>query len=279
MKILFFILVLTLPKRFCSYSNFDTKSSHLLDDEWELFKHEHNKLYSNHFDHETHELKRRLIWETNMKKINLHNIEYAHGKRGHLLKMNALGDLTHEEFIQRNGFLPLNVNHTNKHTVQARYKRYMSNPPISIDWRTRGRGYFCINLFFYSFAGMLLILFFLFLKVTSVKDQGQCGSCWAFSAIASLEGQFARSSNRLLSLSAQNIIDCAKSGSFLDKNGVIQPIPSGYYNNFSYTALGCGGGNYDAGFQYYQYNGVELNSDYPYVAQVIFLKFYLSLSQ
>ncbi len=87
--------------------------------------------------------------------------------------------------------------------------------------------------------------------------------------IASLEGQFARMSNRLMTLSPQNIIDCAKSGSFIDRNGVVQPIPSGYFNNFVYTALGCRGGNFDAGFQYYKYNGVKLETDYPYTAQVI----------
>lgn len=89
--------------------------------------------------------------------------------------------------------------------------------------------------------------------------------------IASLEGQFARMSNRLMTLSPQNIVDCAKTGSFIDRNGVVQPVPSGYFNNFVYTAQGCRGGNFDAGFQYYKYNGVKLDTDYPYTAQVIYI--------
>jgi cathepsin L len=45
--------------------------------------------------------------------------------------------------------------------------------------------------------------------VKPVKDQGECGSCYAFSAVASIKGQHFKASGKLFSLSEQNIIDCS----------------------------------------------------------------------
>merc|ERR1712146_84425 len=88
----------------------------------------------------------------------------------------------------------------------------------SVDWRTKG-------------------------AVTAVKNQGQCGSCWAFSTVGGLEGAWQIGTGTLTSMSEQQLVDCSKA------------------NN------GCGGGNMETGFQYQEGVNVATESSYPYTAR------------
>ena len=83
--------------------------------------------------------------------------------------------------------------------------------------------------------------------VTPVKDQGQCGSCWAFSAIGTAEGAISIASGYPISLSEQELLDC-------DANDDA-----------------CNGGNPYLGLEYLiQKGGINTEADYPYEARQYF---------
>ncbi|EAR89598.3 papain family cysteine protease (macronuclear) [Tetrahymena thermophila SB210] len=76
--------------------------------------------------------------------------------------------------------------------------------------------------------------------VTPVKNQGQCGSCWAFSTVGGLEGAYAIATGNLTSFSEQQIVDCSKANA------------------------GCNGGDLPPAYKYVVQNGIETEADYPY---------------
>ena len=152
-----------------------------------------------------------------MEYIQRHNAEAATGRHAFTLAMNKFGDLTSVEFARLyNGF-----NATQKLTNSKPNAVFTYNPnvkvPDSIDWRTQG-------------------------YVTPVKDQGQCGSCWAFSTTGSLEGQHFKATGQLVSLSEQNLVDCSQ----------------------AQGNMGCNGGLMDQAFTYIKVNnGIDTEASYP----------------
>ncbi|KAL0127154.1 hypothetical protein PUN28_005438 [Cardiocondyla obscurior] len=189
----------------------------ILDAEWFIFKTHHKKIYKSSVE----EGYRMKIFLDNKRKISEHNRKYETKEVSYKLGINKYGDMLHHEFINTlNGFNK-SVSPW-KESVGATYiPPAHVELPKQVDWRKHG-------------------------AVTAVKDQGHCGSCWAFSTTGALEGQHFRRSGILVSLSEQNLVDCS----------------SKYGNN------GCNGGLMDNAFQYVKDNkGVDTEKSYPYEAE------------
>jgi len=187
-----------------------------LNEQWKLWKNVNNKRYG-----DAQEQVRRDIWETNLKIVQDHNIQADLGVHSYYLGMNKFADLTITEFVKMmNGY-----NATLRGQRNQNRRVHTRNPnvplPDTVDWRDKG-------------------------YVTEIKDQGQCGSCWAFSSTGALEGQHFKATGKLVSLSEQNLVDCStKQGN-----------------------MGCNGGLMDQAFDYIkENNGIDTEVSYPYEAK------------
>ncbi|ESO95452.1 hypothetical protein LOTGIDRAFT_117223 [Lottia gigantea] len=150
------------------------------DEEWEFFKSQHSKMYSDDSYTETY---RRSVWEKNLQFINSHNMQADNGMHSYRLGMNHLGDMTREEINKMlNGYTMKTTNSTGATFMPP---SNLGDLPTTVDWRKEG-------------------------YVTPIKDQKQCGSCWSFSATGSLEGQHFKKTGQLVSLSEQNLVDCSR---------------------------------------------------------------------
>lgn len=183
-------------------------------DEWKQFtnfQERFRKRYENIQELET----RFQIFCTNLRNIILHNLDYT---QNFTMDINQFTDLTPQEFKdQYVGGLKAEVGSYGCKTFSSS----AFGTPSSIDWRQKG-------------------------AVTSVKDQGQCGSCWAFSSTGAVEGAWAISTGKLVDLSEQELVDCA--------------------TGISYGSHGCNGGQMEGAFKFIIENGQCLASSYPYTS-------------
>ncbi|KAI4376491.1 hypothetical protein MLD38_014247 [Melastoma candidum] len=153
------------------------------------------------------------IYKENLKLIRETN------RRGlpYTLAVNKFADWSWEEFQRHR----LGAAQNCSATLKGNHRLTGTTHPGIKDWRENG-------------------------IVSPVKDQGHCGSCWTFSTTGALEAAYHQAFGKGISLSEQQLVDCA-----------------GAFNNF-----GCNGGLPSQAFEYIKYNGgLDTEEAYPYTAK------------
>ncbi|XP_065226287.1 cathepsin L isoform X2 [Planococcus citri] len=164
--------------------------------------------YNKQYESEEEKQRRFHIFRGNMKKIQMLN----EGEQGTAeYGVNEFADLSKSEFTQY--YLGLKPNGDN---IEKQASIPNVRIPSEFDWRTHN-------------------------AVTPVKNQGMCGSCWAFSVTGNIEGQYAIKHKNLVSLSEQELVDCDTEDN------------------------GCGGGYMTTAYHAIEkIGGLEQEKDYPY---------------
>lgn len=157
------------------------------------------------------------VYKTNLLKVEQHNEGAAKGEHSFTLGMNKFGAMTNEEY--RMNVLGVNRKKktTNGNGASGTFEA-TSPAAASVDWRTKG-------------------------VVSPPKDQGQCGSCWAFSAVGAMEGAHALKTGKLVTLSEQDLVDCVNHGA---------------------DTCDAGGEMHDGYLEVIAAGGIESEASYPY---------------
>jgi len=121
---------------------------------------------------------RQQAFESNKNMILAHNLREAAGQENYKMGLGPFSDLTSTQF-KKQWLKPMN-----RTSTPNEVRLPISQPQISVDWRTKG-------------------------AVTPVKNQGQCGSCWSFSTTGSTEGAVQIATGKLEPLSEQQLMDCS----------------------------------------------------------------------
>ncbi|KAE9604609.1 hypothetical protein Lal_00011067 [Lupinus albus] len=170
---------------------------------------QYERSYANDIEKE----KRLKIFKENLEYIEKFN---NNANKSYELGLNQFSDLTMDEFIASYTGHNKDVNISRQTSFSSKVVPLEEIKPIpgSIDWRQKG-------------------------AVTKVKNQGSCGCCWAFSSIAAVEGFTKIKNGNLLSLSAQELVDC--------------------------TSKGCSGASVIKGYKYIiEHHGIADENSYPY---------------
>ena len=197
-----------------------SQSVSLLSDslsQFEKYRLQFNKKYDTDQLFET----RFLVFRDNVRAINAHNMNPLMNFTMSVNQFSDWTELEFSDFVKKGGYKTPEGLMGGTYGCSDYSHTASASTPDSVDWVAKG-------------------------GVTSVKDQGQCGSCWTFSATGAVEGAWFVSSGALIDLSEEQLVDCA--------TGV------------AYGSHGCNGGQMEGAFKYVIQNGQCSLTSYPYSA-------------
>lgn len=195
---------------FCLFVGLEAFAEDAYIEMWDKFQTKYDKFYPS-----TQKQKRFVIFKENMRQIKAHNNLHAKGLVSYTKGINKFSDMTFEEFMKR-GF---HLEGKSNHKVFKASSRH--NLPDYVNWRESD-------------------------AVGPAKDQGDCGSSWAFSACGAMEAQAKLVNHETIYLSEQNLMDCA----------------GNTYENYA-----CDGGLMENAFRYVIDHGLMYDEEYPYEAK------------
>jgi len=185
--------------------------------EYEQYLVDFGKSYEDPAEYAAH----KAVFEVKKAQVLAHNADRT---QTWTMGINKFSDMTQSEFSR---FLGLNKGMTQT-MKSGRPLAELPNVPLSslpdsVDWRKNG-------------------------VVSAVKDQGGCGSCWAFAAVECIESTLTQASQKKLILSPQNMVSCTKNPQHCGGTG------------------GCAGATSELGYDYVAKTGIASEKDYPYRA-------------
>jgi C1A family cysteine protease len=175
---------------------------------FQKYKQEYHKAYAKAGEEEY----RKAVFQRNLVRIHKHNADLANTWT---MGVNQFTDLTDPEFAAI--YL---LSQAPPHHLLTQPPKLLSQASGEVDWVEQG-------------------------KVTHVKNQGACGSCWAFGATGATESAYLIAEGATELLSEQDLVDCSQS----------------YGNN------GCSGGWAYAALSYIRDKGIATQADYPYTGR------------
>jgi len=199
------------------------------DVEWQGWKSKHNMKFT-----PENELKRYAVFSENRKFVLKHNQRAAKGLETYTVEINQFAAMNQEEFSKLYLTKGKDISIVKEYQCEEPFISDGSTPADSISYKVGNPD----------------------VRVTSVKDQGSCGSCWSFSASMAIEAVLCENGlkdcNTWTGLSPQQMVDC---GSY---NAALNPNDN----------HGCGGGwPSNAGRYVAQFEGGQNNfDDYPYIS-------------
>lgn len=183
------------------------------DYNFEAYLKEFGKSYASFVEYR----QREAIFNKNLLKVQAHNKAYNSGGQGWFATINHLADFTDDEFkiLRSKKYSP------SQHPIVDLTSSQGASNPDSVDWREKG-------------------------AVTPVKNQGSCGSCWAFSATETLESHYQIATGKQVVLAPQTFVNCVKNPSDCGGTG------------------GCEGATMELAFNMTVQTGIALETDLPY---------------